>query len=136
MDDKKLDGPAADKNMQSATTALNSTPETAEHSSEVKKNVNGQNNDNEEKKKSSQSNEETGTPNSVDSKNREHTRSTMALLFVLGFFALLFLCFPYALIVNAELKELKDTLVAVIGALSGIFGFIVGYYYKSSQETI
>jgi hypothetical protein len=36
--------------------------------------------------------------------------------------------------VNATLGDLKDTLVGVIGALSGILGFIVGYYYKSSQE--
>lgn len=65
---------------------------------------------------------------------KEHTRSKMAILFVLGFFAILFLCFVYAIMVNAPLKDLKDTLVGVVGALSGILGFIVGYYYKSSQE--
>lgn len=83
-------------------------------------------------------------PNSGDSdigsgkdglvKAKEHTRSTMALLFVLGFFAVLFLCFVYAIAVKASLTELKETLVAIIGALSGLIGFIVGYYYKSSQE--
>lgn len=65
---------------------------------------------------------------------KEHTRSTMAILFVLGFFAILFLCFVYAIMVGATLGDLKETLVGVIGALSGILGFIVGYYYKSSQE--
>ena len=65
---------------------------------------------------------------------KEHTRSKMAILFVLGFFAILFLCFVYGIMVNATLGDLKDTLVGVIGALSGILGFIVGYYYKSSQE--
>lgn len=65
---------------------------------------------------------------------KEHTRSTMAILFVLGFFAILFLCFVYAIMVGSSLSELKDTLVGVVGALSGILGFIVGYYYKSSQE--
>lgn len=65
---------------------------------------------------------------------KEHTRSKMAILFVLGFFAILFLCFVYAIKVGASLSELKDTLVGVVGALSGILGFIVGYYYKSSQE--
>lgn len=65
---------------------------------------------------------------------REHTRSKMAILFVLGFFALLFLCIAYADRVNASLSDLKDILVAIIGALSGTLGFIVGYYYKSVQE--
>ena len=65
---------------------------------------------------------------------KEHTRSRMAILFVLGFFAILFLCFVYAIMVDATLGDLKDTLVGVIGALSGILGFIVGYYYKTSQE--
>lgn len=67
-------------------------------------------------------------------KRKEHTRSAMALLFALGFFALLFLCFVYGINTNASLSELKETLVAIIGSLSGILGFIVGYYYKSSQE--
>ena len=65
---------------------------------------------------------------------KEHTRSTLAILFVLGFFAIIFLCFIYAILVRATLNDLKDTLVGVIGALSGIFGFIVGYYYKSAHE--
>lgn len=65
---------------------------------------------------------------------REHTRSKMAILYVLGFFGIIFMCFAYAINVNASLVELKDTLVAVIGALSGTLGFIVGYYYKSTQE--
>lgn len=65
---------------------------------------------------------------------KEYTRSKMAILFVLGFFAILFLCFVYAIKVNASLSELKDTLIGVIGALSGTLGFIVGYYYKSTEQ--
>ena len=70
-----------------------------------------------------------GTP-----ERKEHTRSKMAILFVLGFFAILFLCFIYAIKVNATLGDLKDTLIGVIGALSGTLGFIVGYYYKATSE--
>lgn len=65
---------------------------------------------------------------------QEHTRSKMAMLFVLGFFGIIFMCFAYAIKVEAPLADLKDTLVAIIGALSGTLGFIVGYYYKSTLE--
>lgn len=78
----------------------------------------------------------TGNPNPLDDNPgpKEQTRSTMAILFILGFFAILFLCFAYAIKVGAKLSELKDSLVGIIGALSGIIGFIVGYYYKNSHE--
>lgn len=83
----------------------------------------------------SEDNSNIGTsPKDDGEPGREHTRSKMAILFVLGFFALLFLCIAYADRVNAPLSDLKDILVAIIGALSGTLGFIVGYYYKSVQE--
>lgn len=68
------------------------------------------------------------------SEKRENTRSTMAILFVLGFFAILFLCFIYAMVEDATLGELKDALIGIAGALSGTLGFIVGFYYKSVLE--
>ena len=74
---------------------------------------------------------ENGTP---DKEKQENTRSKLALLFVLGFFAILFLCFIYAFFVEASINDLKDTLIGVIGALAGILGFIVGYYYKTTKE--
>jgi len=73
-------------------------------------------------------------PTSGVPEKKEHTRSKMAILFVLGFFAILLLCFVYAIKVNATLSELKDALIGVIGALSGTLGFIVGYYYKATSE--
>lgn len=79
-------------------------------------------------------NDTIGGNNDENVKGKERTRSTMALLFALGFFALLFLCFAYAIKAGSTLNELKEALVAIIGSLSGILGFIVGYYYKSSQE--
>ena len=78
--------------------------------------------------------EEVGTNTDGEPERKEHTRSKMAILFILGFFAILFLCFVYAIKVNASLSDLKDTLIGVIGALSGTLGFIVGYYYKATQE--
>ena len=68
------------------------------------------------------------------SKPREQTRSKVALLFVFGFFAILFLCFAYGVKTNASLSELKDVLIGIIGALSGTLGFIIGFYYKSLKE--
>lgn len=84
---------------------------------------------------SSKETEETGA-GLLDQKGpaQEHTRSKMAMLFVLGFFGIIFMCFVYAIKVEATLADLKDTLVAIIGALSGTLGFIVGYYYKSTLE--
>lgn len=76
-----------------------------------------------------------GSPFDGKPEPKEETRSKMAILFVLGFFSILFLCFVYAIKVDAKLGDLKDTLVGVIGALSGILGFIVGYYYKTAQES-
>ena len=69
-----------------------------------------------------------------NSKPREQTRSKVALLFVLGFFAILFLWFAYGVKMNAPLSELKDVLIGIIGALSGTLGFIIGFYYKSLKE--
>lgn len=83
---------------------------------------------------SSDSSNVSGDDDNENSKPRELTRSKMALLFVLGFFSILFLCIAYAVKVNASISELKDLLVAIIGALSGTLGFIVGFYYKSMKE--
>lgn len=78
--------------------------------------------------------EDVGSAQDGTPEKRENTRSTMAILFVLGFFAILFLCFVYAIVVGASLGELKDALIGIAGALSSTLGFIVGYYYKSVLE--
>ena len=87
-----------------------------------------------EKKSGEVDDKNIGSGKEGEDKSKEHTRSTMALLFVLGFFAILFLCYAYAITVGATLSELKEALIAIIGSLSGMIGFIVGYYYKSAQE--
>lgn len=62
------------------------------------------------------------------------TRNKMAMVFVIGFFSVLFLIITYAFFVGSQLKELKDTIIAIVGSLSGIIGFVIGYYFKSEQE--
>lgn len=65
---------------------------------------------------------------------REHTRSRLALLFIMGFFAVVFLSFMYATVVKSSISELKEFLTSIIGAFSGLLGFIIGYYYKEAQK--
>lgn len=79
---------------------------------------------------------DTNTGNEYDQSegDREQTRSRMAILFIIGFFSVIFLCFIYSTVTNSGIKELRDLLTSIIGALSGILGFIIGFYYKSSIE--
>lgn len=62
------------------------------------------------------------------------TRNKMAMVFVIGFFSVLFLIITYAFFIGSQLKELKDTIIAIVGSLSGIIGFVIGYYFKSEQD--
>lgn len=101
---------------------------------EAEKTIEPINPDGAEKKPETGKGDDVSEAASGSPERKENTRSMMAILFVLGFFSILFLCFVYAIKVNATLGDLKDTLVGVIGALSGILGFIVGYYYKSQSE--
>ena len=70
----------------------------------------------------------------MKSQNIENILGVKWLCSLLGFFSILFLCIAYAIKVKASLNDLKDILVAIIGALSGTLGFIVGFYYKSIKE--
>lgn len=117
VDSKNIEEAMAESNLEEAVKSIDPVnPEEAEKKPETGKGDNV-------------SEAASGSP-----ERKENTRSMMAILFVLGFFSILFLCFVYAIKVNASLGDLKDTLVGVIGALSGILGFIVGYYYKSQSE--
>ena len=61
------------------------------------------------------------------SNHKEKTRSQMASVFILGFFAIILMCFVYAGWLHASINEIKDMIIAVIGALSGLVGFVIVY---------
>ena len=69
-----------------------------------------------------------------DSDKRENTRSTIAMIYVCAFFAIIIAVFVVGSCKGYSVDEYKDMLVAVSGILSGPLGFIVGYYFKASQE--
>lgn len=70
-----------------------------------------------------------------DSKgNRENTRSRIALIYVACFFGAILAVFIIGLCFTYSPDEYKDLLVTVSGILSGPLGFIVGYYFKASNE--
>ena len=68
-----------------------------------------------------------------DGDPKEHTRGKMASIFILGFFLVIILCFVYAAWKQAAIDEVKDLVIAVIGALSGLIGFVIGYYFKTNN---
>ena len=68
-----------------------------------------------------------------DGDPKEHTRGKMASIFISGFFLVIILCFVYAAWKQAAIDEVKDLVIAVIGALSGLIGFVIGYYFKTNN---
>ena len=68
------------------------------------------------------------------SDRRENTRSTIAMIYVCAFFAIILAVFIVGCCKGYSVDEYKDMLVSVSGILSGPLGFIVGYYFKASQE--
>lgn len=64
---------------------------------------------------------------------KEYTRGKIASLFVLGFFTVVILSFVYAAWKQEPIAEVKEMITAVIGALSGLIGFVIGYYFKTKD---
>ena len=65
---------------------------------------------------------------------REDTRSKIALYYVIGFLAIVFVCFIASAIEHLNINDTRDLLVSVSGILSGPLGFIIGYYFKSHSD--
>lgn len=65
---------------------------------------------------------------------QEPTRGKMASVFISGFFMIIVICFIYAAWIQASLSEVQDMVIAIIGALSGLVGFVIGYYFKTTSK--
>lgn len=65
---------------------------------------------------------------------RENTRSKIATIYVYAFFATIAFTFIIGLIKCFTVKDYIDFLIAVSGVLSGPLGFIIGYYFKASDN--
>ncbi|MBI2039092.1 MAG: hypothetical protein HYT22_02350 [Candidatus Niyogibacteria bacterium] len=65
---------------------------------------------------------------------REGTRSQIALYYVLGFLILILLALILSFAYRLTINDLRDTLLALSGILSGPLGFIIGYYFKSYSD--
>lgn len=74
--------------------------------------------------------------------HKDRTRSEIAQYFVKGYFAIAVFIFVFSFVYNLCLIKLgKESLVidiiqtftAVSGALSGLLGFVLGYYFKSEE---
>ena len=66
----------------------------------------------------------------------EETRSVIAFRFIVGFFGVIFLVFVTGWSGIFKETAFKDMLLTIVGTLSSSLGFIIGYYFKSSEEKI
>lgn len=76
----------------------------------------------------------TGVGKNAISDPKENTRTYIASLYVWGFFIVIGVVFLISFIRGFDVDGYKDMLITVSGVLSGPLGFIVGYYFKASQE--
>ena len=66
---------------------------------------------------------------------REVTRSTFALIFLVGFIILLSLGMVLGFLMEGDqLNNTQEILLTISGILSGPLGFVVGYYFRRSEE--
>lgn len=65
---------------------------------------------------------------------KENTRRIIASLYVWAFFIIIFISLLIGVYNKYDVDDYKDILVTLSGVLSGPLGFIVGYYFKASNE--
>lgn len=69
-----------------------------------------------------------------NSDKKESTRSWIALIYVIGFYVITVTVIILGWCKDFDIQNYKDMLVTISGILSGPLGFIVGYYFKASNE--
>ncbi|MCA9383476.1 hypothetical protein KC909_03860 [Candidatus Dojkabacteria bacterium] len=66
---------------------------------------------------------------------REDTRGRLALAFLIGFFTILIIGMIIAAFNPGDkVVSVREVLLAISGILSGPLGFVIGYYFRSSEE--
>lgn len=71
----------------------------------------------------------------VISVKRENTRGVLAFAFLIGFFIILLAgMLLAALDAGNRVDNIKEIVLVVSGILSGPLGFVIGYYFRSSEE--
>lgn len=72
----------------------------------------------------------------VDEK-RERNRGTLAMVFVILFFCVIFLSFLIGYFTeDFGIQDYKDLLTTVSSILSGPLGFIIGFYFKEKYTAV
>lgn len=69
------------------------------------------------------------------STKREDTRGRLAMFFLAGFFLILSLGIVLAGFSDGDkVTDAREILLTISGILSGPLGFVIGYYFRSSEE--
>lgn len=71
--------------------------------------------------------------------SREDTRGRLAQFYVIGFFIILILVALVSIIATpaegqSSVDNLRESVLAVSGILSGPLGFIIGFYFRKLEE--
>lgn len=68
-------------------------------------------------------------------KRREDMRERLAIVFVVGLFLILIIGMVMGYLGDQEkVKNITNLILAISGILTGPLGFIVGYYFRKSEE--
>ncbi|KKQ36191.1 MAG: hypothetical protein US52_C0006G0021 [candidate division WS6 bacterium GW2011_GWA2_37_6] len=66
---------------------------------------------------------------------REGARNSFAIIFLVGFLILLFVAMVIGFLMEGDqLDNTKEILLTISGILSGPMGFVIGYYFRRSEE--
>ncbi len=68
---------------------------------------------------------------------QEGARSIFSIIFLVGFILLLFAGLILGFLMEGnQLDNTREVLLTISGILSGPLGFVIGYYFRSSEESV